>query len=140
MTLKTLVIGSDPTDLQTCREATENLAAKAGFSQREVDGIVCAVCEAYANAVVHGRKNGAIRITLSLKTDDESLQAVVCDDGSGFSCPRETDMPPPWANRGRGIPLMRAFMDDVKVESGSGCCVTLTKYRRKVWNRMNHLR
>ncbi|MBI2844741.1 MAG: ATP-binding protein, partial [Armatimonadetes bacterium] len=68
--------------------------------------------------------------TLRLKMYSDRFVAVVEDSGSGFVCPFEAAMPPASSRRGRGIPMMKLLMDEVRFDSGGGCTVTLVKYLR----------
>jgi len=124
-------LGDDPRDLTLCREAALQAAARAGFSRQDQLGIASAVYEACVNAVTHGRSGGRVHALFSLRVDPERLEAVVEDSGGGFTCPVDAEMPHPTARRGRGVPLMKAFMDEVRFESGAGCKVTMVKYRRR---------
>jgi serine/threonine-protein kinase RsbW len=108
-------------------------AAEAGFGEDEQHGIGMAVRECMVNAVVHGNrynKNKHVHVSVTRSADDFRVQ--ITDQGEGF----ETDLvPDPLADAnmlrhsGRGLFLMGAFMDDVKVKkaSPSGTEVTLVK-------------
>lgn len=115
-------------DLPRCRAATLEMVGSMDFPDHEVNNIVCAVFEACANAVVHGNKGSQAPVSFLIRAYDDRLEAIVKDYGDGFNCPVVSPIPPPTAYRGRGIPLMRVYMDDVKIESNGGCQVTLVKY------------
>lgn len=71
------------------------------------------------------------RVTLSFSLDDSRIQIVVRDDGKGFdpsTLPDPTDPENMLRSSGRGLLLMRAFMDEVKYDK-VGNEVTLTKHR-----------
>jgi serine/threonine-protein kinase RsbW len=124
------------TDLARCRAEVEKRAAAMGFKGDDLWGIVSAVFEACANAITHGRniqsdhKEPHDRFTLSISTCKDRFKAVIKDSGDGFICPSNAPMPTPAARRGRGIPMMKAFMDEVKFERDKGCKVTLITYLR----------
>lgn len=98
-----------------------------GFDGRDLWGIVSAVFEACVNAVTHGRSNAPYPVILTIQCCDGQFIAVIKDSGRGCFPPAETPMPSPASRRGRGIPLMRAFMDEVTFDFAAGCTVTLKK-------------
>jgi len=99
-----------------------------GFSDEDTQAVVSAVFEACVNALTHGLNAGEGKVTLCVRTYPDRFEAVIRDPGKGFTYPAATGMPPPGSHRGRGIPLMRAFMDDVRIEFDGGCKETLIKY------------
>jgi anti-sigma regulatory factor (Ser/Thr protein kinase) len=112
--------------LASIRRELETKARLAGFEGRELWDIVSAVFEAVVNAVTHG----STEASLELRLFDDRLEAEIKDGGNGFVYPAVSAVPPPTATRGRGIPLMKSFMDEVNFNNNGGCAVTLTKYRR----------
>lgn len=114
-------------------ELASGAAQRAGFEEEDLMKIGMAIREAMVNAVVHGNqynRNKHVRFALSLTA--ERFRAVISDEGSGFDF---AHIPDPLApenllrTSGRGIFLMRSFMDAVDLrhlESG-GTEVTLVK-------------
>ncbi|MCC6446701.1 MAG: ATP-binding protein [Armatimonadetes bacterium] len=129
---KIVLLSDGAKKLAECRETTQQVASEMGFNGQDLWGIVSAVFEACVNALTHGRQQGREPVMLILRAFDDRLEAVVKDRGKGFACPPAVAMPPVSSMRGRGIPLMKSFMDDMKVESGDGCIVTLVKYKEPV--------
>ena len=110
-------------------------AEKAGFDEDDLHKIGMAVRECMVNAVVHGnRYNEHKKVHLSVNTDAERLTVRIVDQGEGFDL---TDLPDPLAEEnllrhsGRGIFLIRAFMDDLRIHRAglSGTEVILVKNR-----------
>lgn len=93
-------------------------------------GVNLAIDEAINNALIHGNcrdPKKIINITYAISTDH--LKLTVEDEGEGFdvsAIPIEAGLNP---NQGRGIILMRNFMDKV-VYNAKGNKVTMYKYRR----------
>ena len=114
--------------------AAEEYARRAGFDDDTVPQITMAVREAAVNAVIHGNGyDGSKKFSVSFETTSDSLLVRVCDEGSGFN---PEALPDPLApenilrGSGRGIFLIRAFMDEVhfrKLQPGTE--LTLTKHR-----------
>lgn len=96
----------------------DQLAAQAGLDEDVRSGISMAVREAMINAVLHGNAyDAAKRVSLTLEHKGPELIFTISDEGKGF-LPEE--VPDPLApenllkQSGRGIFLMRAFMDEVR--------------------------
>jgi len=113
-------------------EMAEKAASQAGFDEDARGGISMAVREAMINAVMHG--NGYSpekRVKLSFEQSGDNLVISIRDEGQGMD---PENIPDPLApenlmkQSGRGIFLMRAFMDDVKFRKlEPGTEITLIK-------------
>jgi serine/threonine-protein kinase RsbW len=110
-----------------------NAAAEAGFGEDDQHGIGMAVRECMVNAVVHGNrynKNKRVHVRVTRSAGEFTIR--ILDQGEGFEAERVPD-PLDESNilrhSGRGLFLMGAFMDDVKVQkaSPSGTEVTMVK-------------
>ena len=108
-------------------------AGDAGFGEDEQHGSGMAVRECMVNAVVHGNrynKNKRVHVRVAKSATDFTI--CIADQGEGFETERVPD-PLDDTNilrhSGRGLFLMSAFMDDVKVEKASptGTAVTMVK-------------
>jgi serine/threonine-protein kinase RsbW len=113
-------------------EMANQLAARAGLDEDTRSGVSMAVREAMINAVLHGNAydNGK-RVSLSLEQNERELVIVISDEGHGF-IPEEVPDPLAAENllkqSGRGIFLMRAFMDEVRFRKlNPGTEITLIK-------------
>ena len=111
-----------------------------GFSRNarfpEADGaeFVSAVSEALANAIEHSRSTESIDVACWLVGRDQ-LIATVVDHGIGFAAREAAEnvrLPEPYAERGRGLPIMRHFSDLFSLRSipGQGTSVLLGRYLR----------
>lgn len=119
--------------VDSAEELAVGMAERAGIAEDELMKIGMAVRESMVNAVVHGnRYNSNKKVRFSIITNSEHLTIRVADEGEGFDFEA---IPDPLAEEnllktsGRGIFLMRSFMDDFfmrHLESG-GTEVTLIK-------------
>jgi len=113
-------------------ELSAHAASKAGFDEDEVQRISMAVREAAVNAVLHGNAyDPKKKMTLSCENTGGELVIRVTDQGKGLD---PASIPDPLApenllkQSGRGIFLMRAFMDEVRIRTlNPGSEVTLIK-------------
>jgi serine/threonine-protein kinase RsbW len=113
-------------------QAARDLAVKAGFDEEETDRVAMSVREATVNAVLHGNQyDPKKRVTVAFEVTPESLSVSVRDEGKGLD---PGSVPDPLApenllkQSGRGIFLIRAFMDEVRFRSmDPGTEITLIK-------------
>ena len=108
-------------------------AASAGFHEDDLNKIGMAARECMVNAVVHGnRYNAGKKVHLQVSGAADYIKVRITDQGEGFDLSK---IPDPLAEEnllrhsGRGIFLIRAFMDEVDVRpaSPSGTEVMLLK-------------
>jgi serine/threonine-protein kinase RsbW len=112
-----------------------NVARESGFVEEELHQIGMAVRESIVNAVVHGnRYHRRKKVHLSVLSANDRLTVIVADEGEGFDL---SALPDPLAEHnllqqsGRGIFLIRTFMDDFQVRrlSPHGTEVKLVKLK-----------
>ena len=101
----------------------------------DLEDIQLALQEALANAVIHGNGCGSaktVRICVAVQ-EDRGILVIVKDSGSGFD---PSAIPDPLAEQnllashGRGIFLIKQFMDDVWFEFENGTAVYMLKRRK----------
>ena len=113
---------------------TDPAVGYVGFDEDTVPNIAMAVREAAVNAILHGNAyDSAKQITASFETTADALIVRIADQGPGLD--PET-LPDPLApenilrGSGRGIFLIRAFMDEVHFRKlHPGTELTLIKHR-----------
>ena len=120
--------------VDSAEELALEMAQKAGIEEDEIHKVAMAVREAMVNAVVHGnRYNAHKKVYVSVTREPSRLTVRIADEGEGFDF---ENLPDPLAEEnllrqsGRGIFLIRAFMDEFSVRrrSPAGMEVTLVKY------------
>ncbi len=120
-----LELPAKPSSLASMRRAVAQWLRLAGASEAELYEMLVACGEACANAVAHA--HSAISdspFEVVAERDGPQIQIVVRDSGSW--------RPPSDEGRGRGLPLMRELMDEVKIEpSSEGTTVTMRRRLRE---------
>jgi serine/threonine-protein kinase RsbW len=121
--------------VDNAEEKATRIATELGFAEDEVMQISMAVREGAVNAVLHG--NGYApdkKVTLAFERTSEDLVITIRDQGNGIDL---GNIPNPLApenllkTSGRGIFLMRSFMDVVEIRpSHTGTEVKLIKHVR----------
>jgi serine/threonine-protein kinase RsbW len=113
--------------------AADKLAREAGLDEDERFRVTMAVREAAINAVLHGNAyDPAKKIAVSFENTGKALIFTVADQGQGLHAEK---LPDPLApenllrGTGRGIFLIRSFMDEVHFrELHPGTELTLIKH------------
>jgi serine/threonine-protein kinase RsbW len=109
-----------PSTLRAAREPEDVILREAearGYAEETLFAVKLALEEAMTNAVKHGNDcDPGKRVTVRYRVTDETIEVVVRDEGGGFEPDGVPDpttpdrLPLP---NGRGIMLMRAYMDQV---------------------------
>jgi serine/threonine-protein kinase RsbW len=121
--------------VDNAEQAATEMASESGFGEDEVLQIAMAVREAAVNAVLHGNAyDPAKKVNLDFERTGQDLVITIRDQGKGLD---PASIPDPLApenllkTSGRGIFLMRSFMDDVQVNpTTTGTEVKLIKHVR----------
>lgn len=108
-------------------------AAHAGFSEDDQSNIAMAVREAAVNAVLHGNAyDPEKKVFVVYERTSSALVITITDQGKGLD---PNNLPDPLSpenlmkGSGRGIFLIRAFMDEVKFRNAQpGTEITLIKH------------
>lgn len=129
-----LILETKIDSIALAEEVGVRLAAAAGFDEDDQYKIGLAVHEGVMNAFQYGNdQQREKRICVVFELADEKLVIRVADEGTGF---RIEDVPDPRTDEnmlgetGRGVLLMKAFMDefDVRVTHEGGAEVIMAKY------------
>src|ERR1700726_5145849 len=119
--------------VNSAEEAASQIATEAGFGDEEVMQIAMAVREAAVNAVLHGNAyDPEKKIELKFERTTRDLVITIRDQGRGMDLARIPDPLAPenlLKTSGRGIFLIRSFMDDVEIHpSSTGTEIKLIKH------------
>ena len=109
-------------------DKAESIVIKAardmGFDDDDQHQIGMAVRECMVNAVVHGnRYSGHKKVHLAVRSASDQMVITIADEGAGFDL---NSLPDPLAQEnllrqsGRGILLIRAFMDEFDLHQRAG--------------------
>jgi len=128
-----LTLASKIENVDLGEELARQVAGVAGFDEDEQYKISMSVRECLINALKHGNRGDQSKsMRLSLLLHPDRLVVQVGDQGGGFSLEQ---IPDPLANEnllkgsGRGLFLVRCFMENLEVEApaGGGAVVTMSK-------------
>jgi serine/threonine-protein kinase RsbW len=128
-----LTLDSTLETVNNAETTASNLATEAGFADEDVMKIAMAVREAAINAVLHGNAyDPAKKVSLQFERTGGDLVITIKDQGKGIDL---NAIPDPLApenllkTSGRGIFLIRSFMDEVQINpSAAGTEIKLIKH------------
>jgi len=125
-----IVIRSEPDQLTRPVNAIMARLQELNYDERTQFAIRLCIEEALINALKHGnRMDRTKRITTTFRADEHGLRISVEDEGNGFHPDAVPDPRLPEnleVSHGRGLLLMRSYMDEVSF-SNKGRKVTLVK-------------
>lgn len=112
---RTLRVAATPECLERVHALlAELLGDVAGVSDADRIGFETALAELVANVVEHAGTRGPVRLTVELRAGPTDLTADLYDDGPpAVLDPADAAFPDPLAERGRGLALARAAVDEV---------------------------
>jgi serine/threonine-protein kinase RsbW len=119
--------------VDNAEQTATRIAGETGFDEDEVMRIAMAVREAAVNAVLHGNAyDPGKKVTLDFERTGKDLVITIRDQGKGLD---PKSIPDPLApenlmkTSGRGIFLIRPFMDEVQIHpSHTGTEIKLIKH------------
>jgi serine/threonine-protein kinase RsbW len=119
--------------VDSAEEKASKIATEMGFADDEIMQISMAVREGAVNAVLHGNAYAPDKkVTLAFERTSDELIITIRDQGKGMDLSK---IPNPLApenllkTSGRGIFLMRSFMDAVEIRpSQAGTEIKLIKH------------
>jgi len=111
-------IKSDPDLMPEVEDFVLEHAGNCGFGEERINKLALSVAEAISNSIVHGNKlDEEKKVVVTITIDDEYFTVSFKDEGEGFNL---KDVPNPTSpenilkDHGRGIHIMKSFVDEVK--------------------------
>ena len=119
--------------VDSAEQTATRIAGEAGFDEDEVMQISMAVREAAVNAVLHGNAyDPGKKVKLDFERTGSDLVITIRDQGKGLDPAKIPDPLSPenlMKTSGRGIFLIRSFMDEVQINpSVTGTEIKLVKH------------
>jgi len=131
--LKVIVVDNHLTAAKQPERAILEEVERCGYCENAAFAVKLALEEAITNAFRHGNKcDPSKQITVKYSVTPQRIEIEIGDEGEGF-CPDGMPDPtlPENINRphGRGIMLMRAYLDTVEYDE-NGKCVRLVMNKK----------
>ncbi|HEY2382668.1 MAG TPA: ATP-binding protein [Terriglobia bacterium] len=131
-----LTIPSRLEEMETVHSLVQQAITEYKLSDDMAHWIELTISESMINAIQHGNKaDPAKQATLKISSNGDSIEIIVEDQGGGFKMDKVAD-PTDTANllkpSGRGILIIRSFMDEVDLSQreGGGCRLRMVKKLR----------
>jgi serine/threonine-protein kinase RsbW len=128
-----LTIPSRLEEMQAVHELVGQALQEYKLSDELAHWIELSISESMINAIQHGNKaDPAKQATLKISSNGNAIEIIVEDQGRGFKLDKVAD-PTDNANllkpSGRGILIIRSFMDEVDLSEreGGGCRLRMVK-------------
>lgn len=111
------------------REVLRDVCDEMGFTPHDASLVITAVWEATLNAATHGSPGGETDyVQVLIRRGDRELAIDITSKNPAFDLPDEMPKFDVTSRRGRGLPIIYAFMDEVKLTRGpDGVTLHLTK-------------
>lgn len=126
-----LTIGSGFEDLDLVDTVSEAVLKHSNIDPGQLENTALAIREAAANAIEHGNgPDSGDKVEIRIRMEEELLTVRVKDSGSGFEPDNVADPLAPenlLKPKGRGIFLIRQFMDEVDFEFAGGTVIVMRK-------------
>ncbi len=114
-----LEIESDPNNLITVEEFVNYFAIDLGLDEDKLNSLLLTVTEATTNAMIHGNKSDITKMVyIDVSASDRLLTIKIRDEGVGFDpaiVPDPTHPDNLLKDSGRGLYLMRVYMDEINI-------------------------
>ena len=110
-------VPSNPEFLPEVEEFIIQIAEENNLSEDKFNNLALSVAEAASNSIVHGNKSDREKLLqIKVIVDEKIFKIIFKDEGTGFN-PRAVPDPTKPENilkdNGRGIHIMRTFLDDL---------------------------
>jgi len=113
-----LEIESDPNNLITVEEFVNYFCKDVKLPEEKLSDVLLAVTEATTNAIIHANKSDASKkVIIDVEIKNSKLIVKVKDEGEGFDpgeIPDPTEPENLLKDHGRGVYLMKVYMDDLE--------------------------
>jgi serine/threonine-protein kinase RsbW len=130
----TIVVESVPSAVIEVRQRLILELQAHGFSPEDVFAVHLALEEAFINALKHGNKMDASKqVKIDYLVGSDRVEISMTDQGGGFdpdSVPDPRYVENLYKTEGRGLFLIRAYMDVVEFNE-KGNCVHMVRYKEK---------
>ncbi len=129
-----LVVPSRIESLALINAVAEEVTNQLEFDEEARNAITISVVEAGTNAIEHGNGWDSAKPTeIVFRAENGALTILIRDQGPGFDLEKLGDplaQENMFAERGRGVYILRSFMDEVdfRFRSGQGTECRLVKY------------
>lgn len=128
-----LEIESDSKNLITVEEFINYFSVELNLKEDKINGLLLSITEATTNAIKHGNKSDKNKLVfIDVSCDNEFITIKIKDQGEGFDPNKIPDPTHPenlLKDSGRGIYLMKIYMDEIKFNKTDEGMETILKMK-----------
>jgi len=128
-TFSKVVSSTSDAGKKVCEEILSGLKEK-GFGQEDIFAVHLAVEEAFSNSIEHGNKMDPDKnVRIDCLVNSEQVEISLTDEGAGFdpdSVPDPRDDENLYKTSGRGLLLIRTYMDQAQFNDKGNVCLLYT--------------
>jgi len=121
-----------PEYVRFARCAAKTLALQLDFTYGDACDVELAVGEVCTNAVEHVAADACEEMVVCFVVEEDQLTVEIRDDGQGFDADSIGASDPDLEEGGKvGLTVVRAIMDTVDIDSGTGCGTVVRMSKRR---------
>ncbi|MET0590997.1 MAG: ATP-binding protein [Naasia sp.] len=113
MSSHALRLSSPPDDVDTVHDFLADVWKSSSVDPMERFRFETALIELAANVMRHAAGRDGVTCSVTIQVSDSSIEAELVDDGEPGDIDLDRAMPDTLEESGRGIPLIRALVDEV---------------------------
>lgn len=118
------IISSNPSYLPEVEEFVLDIAEEYNLGDLKINNLAISVAEAASNCIIHGNKmDDSKKVTIKLEVYEDKIVISFKDEGEGFDPAAVPDPTAPeniLKDSGRGLHIMRTFLDDLQYNFSNG--------------------
>lgn len=127
-----ILIQLDPADIPRAGDWIERTCVGLGLDKTEAFKVKTCVVEAINNCIEHAYEGQEGTVKMTVWDEDQQIKIQIIDEGKAPETREEPcnelQLPEPCAERGRGLAIMRAWMDDLSMtRDGTSNVLSMSK-------------
>ena len=129
---KMMLVKLEAADIPRAGDWIERACISFGLDQTEAFKVKTCVVEAINNSIEHAYEGQAGNVTMSAWEENQQVKIEIIDEGREPEirepCSNSDELPDPYSERGRGLAIIRAWMDDLSMtRTGSSNVLCMSK-------------
>ena len=122
-----MLVKLEAADIPRAGDWIERACISFGLDQTEAFKVKTCVVEAINNSIEHAYEGQVGNVTMSAWEENQQVKIEIIDEGREPEirepCSNSDELPDPYSERGRGLAIIRAWMDDLSMTRTGSCNV-----------------
>ena len=129
---KMMLVKLEAADIPRAGDWIERACISFGLDQTEAFKVKTCGVEAINNSIEHAYEGQVGNVTMSAWEENQQVKIEIIDEGREPEirepCSNSDELPDPYSERGRGLAIIRAWMDDLSMtRTGSSNVLCMSK-------------